>query len=142
MSKFQLSSFSEPDAGEEFSYQDLLDTAAELNVEIQVQEEGEEILEALDPPPAWDISREEVIGNFVMKLETAPSRRDLGITMYFEDGSQAFIIDHEAAFDELVEEFSPLFDHFRDDGGEESASGEKEEIDAPWRFDSRMYSML
>lgn len=142
MSEFQLSSFSEPDAGEEFSYQDLLDTAAELNVEIQVQEEGEEILEALDPPPAWDISRGEVIGNFVMKLETAPSRRDLGITIYFEDDSQAFIIDHEAAFDELVEEFSPIFDHFRDDEGEGTTFGEQEDSDLPWRYSSRMHPLL
>jgi hypothetical protein len=137
MSEFQLSSFSEPDAGEEFSYQDLLDTAAELNVEIQVQEEGEEILEALDPPPAWDISREEVIGNFVMKLETAPSRRDLGITMYFEDDSQAFIVDHEAAFDELVEDMTEKFDP-EDVFNDGRTFGEQEENDLPWRFSSRM----
>jgi hypothetical protein len=137
MSEFQLSSFSEPEGGEEFSYQDLLDTAAELNVEIQVQEEGEEILEALDPPPAWDISREEVIGNFVMKLETAPSRRDLGITMYFEDDSQAFIVDHEAAFDALIEDMT---EKLTDDMFGEGGFGEEKESDLPWQFSSRYSS--
>lgn len=138
MSEFQLSSFSEPEGGEEFSYQDLLDTAAELNVEIQVQEEGEEILEALDPPPAWEISREEVIGNFVMKLETAPSRRDLGITMYFEDDSQAFIVDHEAAFDALIEDMTEKLTDYM--FGEGSGFGEEKESDLPWQFSSRYSS--
>lgn len=111
MDGFNLTGIAEPeDEGETFSYDQLVEMAQKLQVEVQVQEEGEEILERLDPPPAWEIVRKEVIADFVLKIETAPDRPDLGKTIFFEDETQAFIYDHEQAFEALTQEMDVGFD--------------------------------
>jgi len=122
MKTFNLSGIAQDDeeAGA-FSYQRLLDIAAELRVEAQVSkqsEEAEEILEFLDPPPAWEIEHvDSVLGDFILKIETAPDRMGLGVTIYFESRERAYVIDQEAAMDQLMKDVA--VDIVLDTGGDE-----------------------
>ena len=106
MGTFALSGMAEPDEeATEFSLGDLLDILAELQVEIECTEEGEQILEALDPPPAWDVTEVgSILAGFVLRLETAPGHIDKGTTVYFEDESRAYAVDNEAAFEALTQD--------------------------------------
>ena len=107
----------------DFSFDDLLEILAELQVEIEHIEEGKEVLEALDPPPAWDVTEvDSVLAGFVLRLETAPGHIDKGMTVYFEDDSRAYVINHEMAFDELMSAVNLPEPAMRGDGGDEEMS--------------------
>jgi len=124
MNTFALSGMAEPDEeATEFSLDDLLDILAELQVEIEYTEEGKEILEALDQPPAWDAAEvDSVLAGFILRLETAPGHIGKGTTIYFEDASRAYVIDHEAAFEELMSSID-LPEPATGGGGEELSYG-------------------